>query len=308
MILQRTTTVTFARKRTTGMLLMLCQSLAVACGTPGLTGLPDARENRLDAHAEPTHQIRVVLDKNDQPTKIQVVRVRRGRSELLPAEPRNAKRLDAVTQRQAELLRTLQAGQSQLQVVLYSKEDVGSVASATVLSAVESGARALESNQSALQWDPPVYFPEDDHWPLTPDQSASAFDIEAAKIEALVNQYLLDNPEPDDLPSEAPALLAAQDSDCSAQGATSQLSALGGPTPCADLSSKKMGVKLGRIAMVAVGVTALCTLAAPFAAATVTMFAVKVAATAAITEVTAAGTALTILSNDMHKCLRGETV
>lgn len=149
----------------------------------------------------------------------------------------------------------------------------------------------------------PIY-PEAWNDPLTEEQAASAYDVEAARIEGLVNHYLETNPEPVYEPWETPPDLGV--SSIEAGLMTHLLASVEAEGPGPDCTEKKTAVSRGRRYMLYAGAAALVILAVPFASPPVTPLGVYLASAAATLAIAPVGDNLVTATNDMiAACRRG---
>jgi hypothetical protein len=289
-----------AGRRVAGIALMLLHAVAVGCGDALPTAVAEHRKDRSTEPADPTHELRIIVDESDAPLRVQVVRTRVGARRLTPAKPAHAERLEGTNAKQQRILAQLPTDRKGLDVVFYRGD---------------RNAKSLDIEATVPQSfdrdggiEDPGH-PEAWNEPLTPEEAAPLIDAAVAAVEALVNQFLMDNPEPTYEPWELPNAIATG-SDCTADIEVDPFYTLMGDSPVQDCRAKKENVTVARIALIGAGVIAIAALVNPFTtgAAIVTMTAIGNASLTATATVVTPGLILGYLSNKMNACLRGETV
>lgn len=276
--------------------LMLLHAVTIGCGDVLPTAAAEARENRTAEVAEPTHELRIIVDENDAPVRIQVVRTRVGGRRLSPAEPTRAQRLVGQSTKRQEILSQLPANRRGLEVVFYRGER-----SVRAIASDAAQAVALDGIVSTANLDDPIS-PEAWEDPMTEQQAASAYDIEAAKIESMVNHFLETNPEPVYEAWETPPDLGLNQELQGTLAYRLGVSEAVGPGP--DCYEKKKAVSRGRRYMLYAGAAALIVLAVPFAAPPVTPLAVYLASGAATFVIAPVGDNLVTATNDKIEACR----
>lgn len=280
---------------------MLLHAVTIGCGDVVPTAVADARENRSAEVAEPTHELRIIVDENDAPVRIQVVRTSVGNRRLAPAAPARTERLVGQSARRQEILAQLPANRKGLEVVFYRGER-----SVKAVGSDADQALALDGLVMTANLEDPIY-PEEWNDPLTPEQAAPLIDAEAARIEAAVNGYLDAVPEAQYEPWETPGALTRPDT-CDAALSASSVLEMPEESPPPRCTGAKDGVNTARRLMVAAGVAALITLTAPFwGTAVPTMAAIYAAGAAAGVEVYAGGENLLLAGRQLADCLAGRT-